>query len=336
MIIAVTGSSGFIGSRLCVSLLELGHQVCGLDISSTINKIQNNNYTSCQVDITNYDAIRAIFLLLKPDVICHLSAKIKVDESERDPSMYYLHNVIATYNILECAKLNNSKIIFASSTAVYGTPSCTPYKEEDSMVPASVYGSTKLIGENMIKDYSTAYGINSVIFRFFNAAGGSDIGVPYHLIPRIIYNLSHNITINIYGTNYPTKDGTCIRDYIHVTDITDAFSMAIAHLHELDHQNITNTVKVYNLGTECGYSVDEIVKRSIHIYSKVFPDVVCKPVVICDRRKGDPPFLLANCDAVNNSLGWKARFTIDEIIFDTIKDYMGNYNLEYYKELSSN
>jgi UDP-glucose 4-epimerase len=237
-----------------------------------------------------------------------------------NPDVYYKNNIVSLINLLEYCKLKNiENFMFASTAAVYSTISETGYSETDSegSNPISVYGKTKLMGEQILQDYALAYGIKGYIFRFFNVAGGSELnhGQPIHLIPVIINNLIQKKDLYIFGSDYKTRDGTCLRDYIHVKDICSAFKLAIKH--GFDHSSF----KIYNLGSNQGYTVREIIYKIIEIYRKINNFTYSINIIESNRRPGDFDVLLANSNKANLELNWTPEFTLDEIITDTILSF---------------
>src|SRR5437773_3449232 len=279
--IIVTGASGFIGSQLVQDLLE-SYDIIGIDIESPNSEIlQNPRYRHLRLDLTDTDTYNLI-PTENIKCICHLAAKIRVDESQSDPQLYYQNNVVATLNLLKWALHNNIKnFLFASTAAVYGNPSNNSFVEEDAGNPASVYGRGKLMVEQILADYSVAYGLRGYIFRFFNVCGGAESNHPkaIHLIPIIANNLIESKDIKILGTDYKTKDGTCVRDYIHYKDITRGFVMAINC--GFSHTNF----KTYNLGSGSGYSVREIVTKSVEWYTQNI-GIPSSSIVEASRRPG--------------------------------------------------
>ena len=313
--IIITGSSGFIGSILRDELLNQNFEVIGIDIIPS--NVRRPNYLEFNFDIsTQFDYIPPS-LLSNVSCVCHLAAKIRVDESMKNPEMYYKHNVIGTINLLNwCLKNNIKNILFASTAAVYGKllEEGTPgYVEEDVGNPVSVYGQTKLTCEEIIKSYSSAYGFKGYIFRFFNVCGGSELnhGTPIHLLPLIINNILHNKDIQIFGTDYKTKDGTCVRDYIHLKDISRAFLLSI-------DKGFEDGIKTYNLGSGEGFTVKEIVDKIVEYYSEKGKTI---NVLIRDRRSGDFDMLIANSNLIKKELGWYPEHELNKMISDTINSF---------------
>lgn len=321
-LVIVTGSSGFIGQQLVLDLLQTNYSVIGIDIKPCTNASINSNvlYKHLQIDLTedlNTKLKIGVTNIYTKIYVCHLAAKIRVDESMTDPSTYYNYNVTATINLLNWCHHNNIyNFIFASTAAVYSTLNVTGYKEEEAGNPLSVYGRTKLICEQIINDYSTAYGFKGYIFRFFNVCGGSEKNhnQPIHLLPIIVNNLRNNKDISIYGTDYQTRDGTCLRDYIHLKDISSGFIKALQKGFDF------NKFKIYNLGSGSGYTVREIVDNVIKIYTVLNTDPEVK-IIDCPRRPGDFDTLLANSYKAIVELNWKPLFSLNQMITDTILSF---------------
>ncbi len=315
MKILVTGASGFIGSVLVKELCK-DHQVIGVDLKDAPDLLKN--YTHIRMDLSNPQEY-SILNTINFDCICHLAGKIRVDESMTSPGDYYLHNIIALINLLEYARSNSiKKFILASTAAVYSGTSpegSTCFLEEDAGNPLSVYGKTKLMGETILHDYARAYGFTGYIFRFFNVCGGFESPL-IHLIPIIVNNLLENKPLKIYGTDYATRDGTCLRDYIHVKDITRAFILAINN--GFSHDGF----KIYNLGSGTGYTVREIVYSVVAKYQAIKKHEYVVTISEYPRRPGDFDVLLANSEKATDELGWTPNFKLDEMITDTIEAFL--------------
>ena len=243
-----------------------------------------------------------------------------------NPSLYYNHNVIGTINLLNwCVKNGVKNFLFASTAGVYGNvlkEGQNGYIESDAGNPFSIYGKTKLMCEQIINDYSKVHEISGYIFRFFNVCGGSELnhGSPIHLLPLIVDRLINKKDVCIFGNDYNTKDGTCVRDYIHLNDISNAFIMAI----EREEKELP-IVKVYNLGSNEGYTVKEIINKTFEIFERLYPGTKDKIRIIeKERRAGDFDSLVANSDLIKKELGWESVYTLEEMITDTIKDFKLN------------
>ena len=315
--ILVTGGAGYVGSITVYKLMKKGYDVCIIDnLSSGHTELLPKDVKLYVGDIGDYDLLCDIFSNNKITHVIHCAAYIDVNESMKNPLKYLDNNVIKATNLLKVMlEYNCRNIIFSSTCAVYGMPNSLPVTEEELYKPVSVYGSTKLIFEQMIQ----AYGFDYVIFRYFNVGGAylSDdiIGEKHdpetHLIPLAINAALKNESFNIYGTDYDTKDGTCVRDYIHVEDLADAHILGLNYL-------VSNHKGIFNLGSGCGYSVKEV----IDMIGKISQ----KKLVInnCERREGDPPSLYANYVKAKNELGWEPKHNIESIISSAFEWHIKN------------
>lgn len=265
-----------------------------------------------EADINNKAALEQVFQKHKIDAVMHFAAYSLVGESVADPAIYYRNNVLGTLNLLE-VMLNHGvkRIIFSSTAAVYGEPVELPITEEHPTRPTNPYGTTKLAVEGMLHWFGQAYGLKYVSLRYFNAAGADvagDIGEDHepetHLIPLVLQTaLGVRPEIKIFGTDYPTHDGTCIRDYIHVTDLANAHLLALEKLIK------EGGTAIYNLGNGNGFSVREVIQ--------VAQAVTGRPIKVAEaeRRPGDPAVLVASSDKIKKELGWQPRFKeLDKII----------------------
>lgn len=312
MNVLVTGGAGYIGSHTVYELLRLNHQVVVLDNLSTGHRLALPDVAFVQGDISEKNTVIEAIRDHNVDAVVHFAASSLVGESMQLPALYYRNNVSGTLSLLEAiAETGINKIVFSSTAAVYGEPDKWPITEDMPNLPTNVYGRTKLVIEGMLSDFSRAYGLTYVSLRYFNAAGalaGGAIGEDHtpetHLIPLILKTaLGQREAIDVYGTDYLTPDGTCIRDYIHVTDLANA------HVLALDHLSQEETARIYNLGSEAGFSVREVIDKVKAITSKEFV------VRETDRRTGDPAILVASAAKIKNELGWKPRYSdLDTII----------------------
>lgn len=315
--ILVTGGAGYIGSHTVINLLndhqdivifdslERGH-IETIQALKLIGKIE-----FVQGDLKNIQDIESVFQNYKIDAVIHFAAFIVVNESVEEPSKYYRNNVVGTLNLLDTMiKYNVKKIIFSSTCAVYGNPNYVPLDEVHSKNPINPYGASKLMIERFIKDYETAYGLKSIILRYFNVAGCDSqnrIGEWHepetHLIPCILQSIfDSNKTFKIFGNDYNTIDGTCIRDYVNVEDLAEAHKLA---LHYLTKENKSD---IFNLGTEQGTSVKKIFEICESVLNKKIN------VQIVERREGDAEILYANSQKAKQLLGWNPTRTIEDSI----------------------
>lgn len=336
-LIIVTGSNGFIGRRLINKLHENKKNfIIGIDNQYNENNknenkkdnylyLHNNIYTDNKKILEDINDFRKDIDFEKL-ICCHLAAKISVEESMKNPRKYYDNNLIGTLNILDILNdinINNKTILFASTAAVYD-PNYLIDNTSEIINPKSIYGHTKYLGEQIIKKYSDEYSINSIIFRFFNVAGGRDTDKAHHLIPVLIDRLLEGKKWLIFGNDYNTKDGTCVRDYIHVEDIANAFILSIDKLNILFSNNKTI---VMNLGSNEGYSVKDIMEKTKDIINANYSHLEDIEIDISDRRPGDPDILISklfnkNTDNPKTLIGWSPKFTINDIIQDTLKSYI--------------
>jgi UDP-glucose 4-epimerase len=275
-------------------------------------------------DLKNIESIREVFRKYKIEAVIHFAAYAYVEESVKNPEKYYLNNVSNTLNLLKVMKENDcKKIIFSSSCAVYGLPTNVPIIEDQSTLPINPYGKSKLMVENILKDYSEAYNLQFVALRYFNAAGadfdletGEEHDPENHLIP-IIFDVAagKRKEVKIYGNDYSTDDGTAIRDYIHVLDIADAHYKALGYLTQNKKSNI------FNLSNGNGYSVNQIVNS-------------CKKITNCEfkttyenRRIGDPPILIGSSSKAHELLKWKPLYPDIDVIIESAWKYYKKIDL---------
>ena len=284
--ILVTGGAGYIGSHVVKALGEKGFNVLTYDNLSTGNKWAVLYGEIVVADLADRDTLKDVIKRFKPDTVMHFAASIIVSESVRDPLKYYRNNTINTINLLEVMLQNNVKnLIFSSTAAVYGIPEIIPVKEDAPMNPINPYGSSKMMIELILKDIARSENFFYISLRYFNVAGAdrdSRIGQAYkestHLITRALKAAKGEIDkLEIFGTDYPTPDGTCIRDYIHVDDLADA------HVYALEYLLKNKKSDVFNCGYGRGYSVKEVINTVKKVTGIDFP------VQETDRREGDPP-----------------------------------------------
>ncbi len=325
--ILVTGGAGYIGSHCVLALLESGFDVCVFDNLSTGHKltvktlenINSSKLLFIEGDLRNYEEINSVFSN-KIDSVIHFAAYSQVNESMKDPGKYYRNNVLGTLNLLDAMRENNiKKIVFSSTAATYGEPVRIPIDENHPQNPINPYGQTKLMIEHIMEDYDKAYGIKSVRLRYFNVAGadckcriGEWHDTETHLIPNILKStFKQTEAFKIFGTDYPTKDGTCVRDYINVEDLAQAHILALEYLINGGKTNY------FNLGTNEGNSVKEVFDTCEKILGM---DI---PLEIKERRDGDPASLIADNKKAKSILKWQPKKTLE----DSIKSA---YNWEKY------
>lgn len=312
MRIFVTGGAGYIGSHVVKELGERGHEVAVFDNLSTGNRWAVLFGELFEGDLADREAVRKALRVFKPDAVMHFAAFIQVDESVREPLKYYKNNTINTINLLDLLVEEGVRnFIFSSTAATYGIPEKMPVTEDTPQNPINPYGASKLMVEGVLKDLSKTGAINYVILRYFNVAGADSkcrIGQAYkyatHLITRALKTAKGEFDkLTIFGTDYPTSDGTCIRDYIHVDDLADAHIVALEYLLNEKKSDI------FNCGYGHGFSVKEVVKEVKKVTGIDFK------VVEGERRIGDPPILVADNKKIKEKLNWKPKFDdIDYII----------------------
>lgn len=306
--ILVTGGAGYIGSHTVLALVQAGYQVIILD-----NLVYGHRDLVEQVlqveliegDIEDRSLLDNIFQTHNIEAVMHFSAYTYVGESVTNPDKYYRNNVLGTLTLLEAMLAASiKKFVFSSTCATYGVPQFIPLTEDHPQNPINPYGMTKLMVEHILSDFDVAYGLKSVRFRYFNAAGadpsgllGEDHHPESHLIPLVLMTaLGKRESISIFGTDYPTSDGTCIRDYIHVSDLADAHILGLEYLIQ-DGESA-----VFNLGNGNGFSVKEVIVAVEEVTG------ITIPVQECDRRPGDSPVLIGTSEKAKNLLGWKPRY----------------------------
>jgi len=320
MNIMVTGGAGYVGSVVTEGLLNEAHSAIVLDnLQQGHRQAVPPEAEFVLADICDIQALDDAFSRFKIDAVMHMAAETVVEFSITDPKRYFHSNVIGGINLLDTMlKHDVKKIIFSSSAAVYGEPDTTPIKEEDRKTPVNSYGESKLMFERILQWYGTAYGIQNISLRYFNAVGASErLGEDHrpetHLIPNILRTAAiKNGPVQVFGTDYPTGDGSCIRDYVHVKDIAKAHILALKRLESL-------TGSAFNLGSGQGYSVIELVKAS----SKVTNADI--PMKFCERRAGDPAVLVASHGLAESKLGWKPEFSELESIIGSAWKWMSRH-----------
>ncbi len=312
MAILITGGAGYIGSHTVKELLRNGKEVVVFDnLSRGHKEAIPKGIKFEKLDIIDSDLLLKNLIKYKIDSIIHFAAFAYVEESVNNPELYYRNNVTGSFSLIQSAiTAGVNKFIFSSTCSVYGNPSKIPIDEDTLVNPINPYAKTKLMVENKLKEVGKVTGMKYVLLRYFNAAGDSpdgEIGESHHpephLIPRIMYAALGKLNnLKIYGDDYPTKDGTCVRDYIHVTDL------ALAHLKALEYLEKDNDSTIINLGTGDGYSVKEIIEKAREITGK---NINAK---ITNRRPGDPATLVADNKKAKEVLNWQPQFGLEDII----------------------
>ncbi|NME84266.1 UDP-glucose 4-epimerase GalE [Clostridium sp. SM-530-WT-3G] len=315
MSILVCGGAGYIGSHTVYKLIEQGKDVVIVDnLQSGHIDAVNPKAKFYKGDIRDAEILDKIFTENNIECVVHFAANSLVGESMVKPLLYFNNNVYGMQVLLESMVKHNIKnIVFSSTAAVYGEPKRIPILEDDDTCPTNPYGETKLAMEKMMKWCDKAYGIKFVALRYFNAAGslgdgtlGEDHNPETHLIPLILQvPLKKREAITVFGTDYNTPDGTCLRDYIHVLDLADA------HIKAVEYLKAGNESNVFNLGNGVGFSVKEMIKAAEEVTNQ---DI---KVILGDRRAGDPAQLIASSDKARTILGWTPKYTdVKQIIKD--------------------
>ena len=313
--ILVTGGAGYIGSHAVRALIGAGHEVTVVDNLSKGHRAAVDSRADFKViDLGDIAVLTRLFNENHFDAAMHFAGSIEVGLSMKDPAGFLKDNVLNGLNLLEAMRTAGVKnIIFSSTAAVYGEPECVPIAESATLNPTNFYGVTKLMFERLLRKYREFYGFNYVALRYFNAAGadsGGEIGQDYspdtHLVPRLLKTaLGKYKYLEIFGTDYATPDGTCIRDYIHVVDLVDA------HIKALNYMLKNNESDVFNLGNGGGFSVRQVVDAAEKITGKKIP------VKESARRVGDPAVLVADSSKAKKVLGWKPKYP-------ALKDIIGS------------
>ncbi len=312
--ILITGGAGYIGSHVNKELSRAGYETLTLDNLERGHRelVKWGKLEVC--DLSDEERLRKILESYPIDAVMHFAAYAYVGESVENPEIYYENNVRNTLNLLKVMRKQGIEyIVFSSTCATYGIPTEIPIKESHPQNPVNPYGRSKLAVEHMLEDYSKAYGLRYVSLRYFNAAGAdpdTEIGEWHepetHLIPIVLETaLGERSHVEIYGTDYPTPDGTCIRDFIHVSDL------ATAHLLALEYLKSGGDSDVFNLGNGAGFSVREVIERAGEITGKNIN------VVEGNRRPGDPPVLVGSAQKAKKVLGWKPKYGSLDVIIET-------------------
>jgi UDP-glucose 4-epimerase len=315
MRILVTGGAGYVGSVSVEALVAAGHEVTVLDNLATIQP--GADLAGAELVRGTYGDLEAVRELLERraiEAVLHCAARSLVPESVREPALYYMENVRGGIALLEAMRLAGvRRIVISSTAAVYGEPDAVPIPEDAPLRPINTYGETKRAFEAAMAAYGTAYGLRSVSLRYFNVAGATErLGEVHdpetHLIPNVLIAAQRRReTLTLFGADYPTPDGTCIRDYIHVADLADAHLAALEATAPDDPR--TDSALVCNLGIGAGFSVRQVVDAAAAVVGRPIPETMGP------RRAGDPPVLVASADRAHAVLGWTAaRPTLEEMI----------------------
>ena len=318
MKVLVTGGAGYIGSIAVEQLIKAGEEVVVFDnLYQGHQQAVHPKAAFVQGDLADRAAVDAVMAQHKPDAIMHFASHTLVGESMHVPGLYWRSNLVGTHNIAEASRIHGVRnIVFSSTCATYGDPEKLPLTEDHPQRPVNPYGHTKLAFEYMLRDYAAAYGIGFAALRYFNAAGASVDGKygerhdpETHLIPLVLQvALGQRSHIDIFGTDYPTPDGTCVRDYIHVEDLAEAHLLALEKI-------VPGQGNAFNVGTGTGHSVRAVVR--------VCEAVTGKAIAVKEgpRRAGDPPVLVAGSDKIRQALGWSPKFPDLQSIVETAWDW---------------
>lgn len=318
MAILVTGGLGYVGSHAVKQLVDRGEEVVNLD-----NLVYGHREAACGSevvvgDIADKALLRTIFSAHKIDAVMHFAAFAAVGESVENPQKYYINNIYNSLAMLEVMlEFDVKMMIFSSSAATFGEPTVIPIPEDHPKDPTNPYGRSKLMLEEILKEYEQAYGLRSVSLRYFNASGadpsgliGEDHTPEHHLVPIVLQvALGQREKVSVFGTDWPTEDKTCVSDYIHVTDL------AQAHLLGLDALRQGKGTTQYNLGNGMGYSVLEVIKTSEEVTGRQIKWEATP------RRPGDPAVLVASSEKISRELGWKPEFADLKTIIQTAWDW---------------
>jgi UDP-glucose 4-epimerase len=325
--ILVTGGAGYVGSVCVANLIDRGYDVAVYDNLSTGHRQAVPEGALLQVgDLCDEDALSRLMASFKPDFVMHFAASCLLGESMEKPLKYYSNNVRNGQTLLETMLRHEvGGIIFSSSCAIFGEPRQIPMTEDDPKAPMNPYGKSKLAFEFMLDDCDSAYGLKNVCLRYFNAAGaegprGEDHEPETHIIPNVFRAaLGTGPELKVFGKDYPTPDGTCVRDYVHISDLASAHEQAIGILRDKRSDK-------FNLGNGNGFSVLDVIETAGRVIGKPVP------YTLTARREGDPAVLVAGSDKAKKMLGWKPRYTSLEDILKSAwewhREHPGGYESE--------
>lgn len=311
--ILVTGGAGYIGSHTARLLLQHGHKVVVVDNLSRGHKHNVPDGLLHQLDLENTDGVARVLVDQRIDAVVHFAAYIAVGESTKTPEIYFGNNVAGSVSLLTAmTRAGVNRLVFSSTAAVYGMPERVPITEDEPFAPVNPYGESKVMVEKILGWMDQYRGLRSVALRYFNACGsepawglGEEHDPETHLIPLLFRAIRTNQPVTLFGDDYATPDGTCIRDYIHVVDLASAHIAALEHLLGGGHSD------AFNVGTGAGLSVLEVMRAVEKVTGKTVPHT------IGPRREGDPPLLVANSDKLQRTFGWKpVRSGIEDIVRD--------------------
>ena len=309
--VLVTGGAGYIGSHAVKALRAAGHAVVVYDDLSAGHRAAVHGLPLVEGDVRETAGLESALRRHGASAVMHFAGLLSVEESVRDPARYYDHNVRGGLSVLDAMRAAGvGRLVLSSTCAVYGNPVATPIDEDHPTDPINAYGSSKLAVERALRDYGGAYGLRSIALRYFNAAGadpdgelGEDHDPEIHLIPRALDAACGGAPLRVFGDDYPTADGTCQRDYVHVADIADA------HVRALDALAPGDGARVYNLGTGTPHSVRDVIRSVERVTGRRVP------AEAAPRRAGDPPVLFAAAGRIERDLDWRPAHTaLDDIV----------------------
>ncbi len=321
MSILVTGGAGYVGSHTVKRLVESGEKVIVIDDLSAGHKGAVSGAELVVGDFGDKDLMRNIIKSNDVEAVFHFAAFASVDESVRDPKKYYFNNIANSLSMLEVmVETGVDKMVFSSSAATFGEPKIVPIPEDHPKDPTNPYGRSKLQLEEILKEYERAYGLRSISLRYFNASGaspdgkiGEDHRPEHHIIPLVLdVARGKREKFFIFGTDWPTRDNTCVRDYVHVSDLAQAHTLALDALRD------GHATDVYNLGNGEGYTVKELIAAASKVTGK---DITAVPA---PRRAGDPAVLVAGSEKIKKDLGWKPEYPELEVILKTAWNWHTN------------
>ncbi len=311
--ILVTGGAGYIGSNTTLQLVDAGYDVVVVDNLSRGHREAVDPDRLRVVDLLDTEGLVKVMNEAPCDAVIHFAAYIAVGESMRIPEVYFLNNVAGSLSLLTAmVRTNINKIVFSSTAAVYGMPERVPIAETEPYAPVNAYGESKVMVEKLLHWFDQIHGIRSICLRYFNAAGADPAGrageshePETHLIPLLFRAIRTGVPVTLFGDNYPTPDGTCVRDYIHVTDLASAHILAVEAL------SAGRKSGKFNAGTGHGFSVREVLKAVEEVTGKAVP------YGIGPKRDGDPPLLVADSGSLMKDLGWSPRYSDIRTIVET-------------------